>query len=246
MSAEIAKKTLTLLLLIPVTAAAAWAAEIPRLTVAAPFFVEPATDKTASVSASEGPVVTVVGTTADGCNPDFAAVERDGLEIVLRGRSLQTLLPCEDEPWIRQFRLQPLPPGTYTVRVLLDELDYAVLTLVVSQARRQAVLSPGGRSHTVEVTYQDPFTGEETKAGVLPFSDEGATFWFFNPTNPEISLKILDGRGVNGHYWVFVSSLTSVEFTVRIEQCDAPGDCEVKQYHSPAGKNLDFADVTSF
>lgn len=43
-----------------------------------------------------------------------------------------------------------------------------------------------------------------------------AQFWFFDPENPELFVKILDGCALNGHAWVFVSGLTDlgVELTV--------------------------------
>lgn len=248
MSVPIGKKMLALLLLIPLAAAAAWAAEVPRLTVSAFYYPQSATDKSAFGSASESPLITVVGTTADGCNPAFAGVERRGDQIEVRGQSLQTILPCEDEAWIRQFRLDPLPPGTYTVRVILDDKEYARLSLLITK-RSQAVLIPDGSGlYSVEVTYKHPVTGEATAAEMKDLSRSAAAFWFFDPSNPEITVKVLDGRGVNGHHWVFVSSLTTMDFVVRVEWCATVdvGPCQAKEYRSPAGKNLDFADVKAF
>ena len=41
-----------------------------------------------------------------------------------------------------------------------------------------------------------------------------------NPDNPEIFVKLLDGRGANGHYWFFHGGLTDFEaiLTVRDTQ----------------------------
>ena len=35
-------------------------------------------------------------------------------------------------------------------------------------------------------------------------------FWFFDPTNVELIVKVLEGCGVNDHRWVFASGLTNV------------------------------------
>lgn len=41
-------------------------------------------------------------------------------------------------------------------------------------------------------------------------------FWFFDRTNPELLVKIIDGCSLNGHAWVFFSAGTNVGFTVRV------------------------------
>ncbi len=45
---------------------------------------------------------------------------------------------------------------------------------------------------------------------------QGGLFWFFNPGNPELLIKILDGCAVNGRYWVFYAAGTNVGFTVEV------------------------------
>ncbi len=44
-------------------------------------------------------------------------------------------------------------------------------------------------------------------AGITP--DTGA-FWFFDPDNLELVVKVLDACAVNGHFWVFAAGLTDV------------------------------------
>lgn len=50
----------------------------------------------------------------------------------------------------------------------------------------------------------------------IELTPETGTVWFFNSENAEVFVKVLDGRGVNGHYWVFYGSLTDRSFTVRV------------------------------
>jgi hypothetical protein len=46
-------------------------------------------------------------------------------------------------------------------------------------------------------------------------SDTGY-FWFFNSTNIELLVKVLDGCGVNDHFWVFAGGLTNVAVEIGI------------------------------
>jgi len=46
---------------------------------------------------------------------------------------------------------------------------------------------------------------------------QGGLFTFFDPANPEMLLKILDGCLINGRFWLYASAGTNVGMTVRIE-----------------------------
>jgi len=41
-----------------------------------------------------------------------------------------------------------------------------------------------------------------------------------NPENPEIFVKMLDGRGVNGKYWLFYGGLTDFEVTLTVRDTE--------------------------
>jgi hypothetical protein len=45
---------------------------------------------------------------------------------------------------------------------------------------------------------------------VLRLTPETVAFHFGNPSNLEVVVKVLDGRGVNGRYWIFAAGLTDV------------------------------------
>ena len=58
---------------------------------------------------------------------------------------------------------------------------------------------------------------EQTGAGkAMPLTGDTGLFWFFEPANIEIVIKVLDGCAVNGNRWVFAGGLTdvAVEMTV--------------------------------
>jgi streptogramin lyase len=44
----------------------------------------------------------------------------------------------------------------------------------------------------------------------------GGLYWFFDSSNPEMLIKVIDGCALNGHYWVFYAATTNVGFTVTV------------------------------
>jgi hypothetical protein len=53
-------------------------------------------------------------------------------------------------------------------------------------------------------------------AGPHPITNLSSAFYFFQPDNLEVLLKVLDGCGINNTYWVFFSATTNVEFTLEV------------------------------
>jgi hypothetical protein len=60
---------------------------------------------------------------------------------------------------------------------------------------------------------------------------EGGLFWFFQATNPEMLIKVIDACAVNNHFWVFYSAGTNVGFTVTVT--------DTKTTHSVKYQNTD-------
>jgi hypothetical protein len=75
----------------------------------------------------------------------------------------------------------------------------------------------------------DGTTGAATPA--LMTGDTGY-FWFFSSDNVEMVVKVLDGRGVNGHFWVFASGLTNVQVDLFVLDTSTH---VVKTYQNPLG-----------
>jgi hypothetical protein len=94
----------------------------------------------------------------------------------------------------------------------------------------------------VEVRWTD-FFGNSGQATAVQTTSDGGYFWFFNPNNVELALKILDGRPVNGKFWVFYAALSNVRFVVRIY--DEAGNL-VKVYRNPPGNLASLADTAAF
>ena len=64
----------------------------------------------------------------------------------------------------------------------------------------------------VQTSFRD-FT-DRTDSGRLvdARSDDSALFWFFEPDNWEVMVKLLDGCPINGNFWVFAAATTNVEY----------------------------------
>ncbi len=61
------------------------------------------------------------------------------------------------------------------------------------------------------------FNGNTGPGTVVPYgSADSGLMWFFNPDNWEMLVKVLDGCGVNNHYWVFAALTTNVAYTIQV------------------------------
>src|SRR6185295_19552048 len=72
---------------------------------------------------------------------------------------------------------------------------------------------------------------------------EAGAFWFFQEDNLELVTKVLDGRPVNGNFWVFSGALSNVEYTVNVVDT-ATGDR--RTYHNAQDQLASRADTVAF
>lgn len=90
----------------------------------------------------------------------------------------------------------------------------------------------GGR-FKVWVTGNDfalnPFVGKTAPLA----STDSAIFYFFQPANFELLVKIVNGCGLNNRFWVFYAATTNVDFYLYVDDTfdSAPGI----YYHNPLG-----------
>ena len=76
-------------------------------------------------------------------------------------------------------------------------------------------------------------------------------FWFFQNEIAEVTVKILDGSPINGHFWLFLASMTDVETTVTVRKltgshCLDTGTCPTRVYILEPGKVEGRVDLTAF
>ena len=83
----------------------------------------------------------------------------------------------------------------------------------------------------------------EGAATPLGWTGETGSFWFFSRSNVELTVKVLDGRAVNGHFWVLFASLTDVDFDLEVLDTTTG---QRRTYHNPRGTMASRADVEAF
>jgi hypothetical protein len=96
---------------------------------------------------------------------------------------------------------------------------------------------------TAEVRWKSGANPAGSSGNGVPLTQNAGYFWFFSPNNVEIVVKLVDGREVNGHYWLFVASLTDVEFTLTVTD-HATGT--TVEHTKPAGTLESIANLAAF
>ena len=70
------------------------------------------------------------------------------------------------------------------------------------------------------VSYVDaagtPVSDAPARVEDVGLGDTSSLFHFFDRSNPELLVKVLDGCGVNGKYWVFGSAATDLDYSVLV------------------------------
>jgi ribosomal protein L35AE/L33A len=116
--------------------------------------------------------------------------------------------------------------GTATLTILDD--DGSTAACVPTSER---LCLAGGR-FAVEVEWRTP-QGGVGRGRMKPDSDASGLVWFFDPSNVEVLVKVLDACTVFPNHWVFYAATTNVDFTVTVTDT-ATG--LVKQYSNPMGQ----------
>lgn len=124
-------------------------------------------------------------------------------------------------------------PGTIDVGNLVIVSGAALFTEEEEEGCRSGptVLCLDDGRFEVEVDWRD-FQGKTGSGRVVIGARDSGLFWFFSPSNWELLVKVLDGCGVNGHFWVFSAATTTVEYTLRVTDLRSGS---VKEYVNPLG-----------
>jgi len=123
----------------------------------------------------------------------------------------------------------PIPPTTRSA---------AIGTCVVGPSR----LCLNGGRFAVEASWRD-FQGRTGTGMAVSLTSDTGTFWFFDPANVEVVLKVVDGRGLNGKFWVFYGALSNVEYTLTVTDTETGA---VHTYRNPSGRFASVGDTGAF
>jgi len=94
----------------------------------------------------------------------------------------------------------------------------------------------------VTVDWRIARTGQSGTGTAVPGTDSSGYFWFFGPANLELVVKLLDGRPVDGHFWVFYGALSDVEYWVTVRDTATGAS---KRYHNAPGNLCGVGDTTA-
>ena len=73
--------------------------------------------------------------------------------------------------------------------------------------------------------------------------DNAVLFWFFDPTNPDVLFRVVDGCAENGHWWVFMSAVSSLPREATVQDVSTG---YVRRYPLASGSYAGVADRTAF
>ena len=85
--------------------------------------------------------------------------------------------------------------------------------------------------------------GRTGSGQAVVITDDTGYFWFFDPGNVELVVKVLDGRAVNGHFWVFYGALSNVRYSITVNDTSHG---TYRSYDNPQGSMASFADTSAF
>jgi ELWxxDGT repeat protein len=105
-----------------------------------------------------------------------------------------------------------------------------------------ATLCLAGGRFAVSVAWQD-FSGNRGVGRTVDLTGDTGSFWFFSASNIELVLKVLDGRPVNGKFWVFYGALSDVAYKITVRDTKTG---TVRSYTNPAGQFASVADTAAF
>lgn len=125
-------------------------------------------------------------------------------DVAVRIRGLDLLGQAMDRE-VSRFVTDPLAPGP----CFADDT-----TLCIDRVE-------GDQRFQVTVSWQTALNGGgQGDAMAIPLTSiglrRGGLFTFFDLQNPEILIKILDGCGINNHFWVFVAPTTNLGYDIRV------------------------------
>jgi ELWxxDGT repeat protein len=107
----------------------------------------------------------------------------------------------------------------------------------------RACVGPGDRFSLAVTWYNQHAGGTEGTASVHPETPDTAVARFFPNGGVEVMVKVLDGRPVNGHWWVLWGGLTDLGYTVEVLDRETE---TVRTFTNPPGSLCGGAGTTAF
>lgn len=100
------------------------------------------------------------------------------------------------------------------------------------QASAEAACLQGGRFRAT-LTYNDPGGNSGNGKVATGRSADTSLFYFFEPKNWEVMVKVLNGCDINGYFWVYGSASTDVGFTLKVQDLETGAE---RTFSNPPGE----------
>jgi hypothetical protein len=130
--------------------------------------------------------------------------------------------------------------GTYTDTIAPDFVMNKPLA-GTSCVPSSSTLCLNSSRFKVSVSWRD-FQNNAGSGTAVPLTNDTGYFWFFNSANVEMIIKVLDGRPINGKFWVFYGALSNVEYTITVTDTVTG---QTKTYQNPLGNFASAADTSA-
>ncbi|MBC8647388.1 MAG: PKD domain-containing protein [Thermoanaerobaculia bacterium] len=138
-------------------------------------------------------------------------------------------------------------PGVYNIGLTVDTESGPVTVQRTVEVLSATTLRLNGGRFDVSMTARDQRTERTGEGQAIPEND---LFGYFSipaltsqPDNPEMFVKILDARTVNGQFWVFYNGLTDLDVTLTVRE-NPTGI--VKTYRKDPGSACGGFDTSGF
>ena len=114
--------------------------------------------------------------------------------------------------------------GTYTVTLTVsnnDGLSSTSQTVSVASAGfppcapTTETLCVGNGRFSVSADWTTP-DGQSGHGNAMKLTNDSGYFWFFQSSNTELVVKVLNGCGIDNAYWVFAAGLTNVQVVLNV------------------------------
>jgi hypothetical protein len=143
-----------------------------------------------------------------------------------------------------EFQFSPMnasdPAADRPTASVPEPVETAVSAACVADALTQCL--NGGRFQ-VRVHWDALHQGTSGEGQAVPITSDTGYFWFFSANNIELVIKVVDGRPVNGKFWVFYGALTNVQYTITITDTVTGA---VKSYFNPQDTQASASDTSAF
>ena len=141
---------------------------------------------------------------------------------------------------VRNPTFTPDVPGHYVFRLTATDGKAMSVSMATVRAVSNQALLPLSSSHVwVQVDWKSQYTGASGTASAIPKGDAYGFFYFSDPVNPEVFVKVLD-FGADRPYLLFWAGLTDLEYTVTFTN---PSNRKSYNVTKPAGSTAGGANA---